>query len=204
MGAGAVLPGGNISSAAATGLLLRRHGVSTGGSWGVALPCSLTAFGFAVNGVAGALLLAGVPDGPLDLSHAGIRIVVSVVVPSAAAMVIVVNRRFGVRVLRLVRGVAARLEGAWAAVMNPIWRLLGAVGFGCVDMAALLAACAASVGSFFLAVSTADRIGYLATAVPIPTGLGCSSRVSPARWSLHGLSAPAVVGAVLVYRAISI
>jgi uncharacterized membrane protein YbhN (UPF0104 family) len=145
MGAGAVLPGGNISSAAATGLLLRRDGVGTRRLVGrcAALLCLLTAFGFAANGVAGALLLVGVPGGPLDLSHAGIPIVVSVGVLSAAAMVIVVNRRHGARVPRLVRGVAAGLEGAWAAVRNPTWRLLGAAGFVCLDMGALWAACAA-------------------------------------------------------------
>jgi hypothetical protein len=61
MGAGAVLTGTNISSAATTGWLLRAHGTGTrrllercG-----ALLCLLTAFGFFVNGVAGALLLAG-------------------------------------------------------------------------------------------------------------------------------------------------
>ncbi len=66
MGAGAVLPGGNISSAAASGLLLRHRGLGTRRLLErcAALLCLLTAFGFAVNGAAGALLLAGVPDGP--------------------------------------------------------------------------------------------------------------------------------------------
>ena len=61
MGAGAVLPGGNFSSAATTGWLLRHHGIGArrliercG-----ALLCFLTLFGFFVNGVAGAFLLGG-------------------------------------------------------------------------------------------------------------------------------------------------
>jgi len=59
MGAGALLPGGNISSAAATGWLLRRHGVGTRRLLErcAALLCLLTAFGFVVNGLAGVLLL---------------------------------------------------------------------------------------------------------------------------------------------------
>ena len=207
MGAGAVLPGGNISSAAATGLLLRRDGVGARRLLGrcAALLCLLTAFGFAVNGAAGALLLAGVPDGPLDLSHAGIPIVVSVVVLSAATMVAFASRRFGERTPRVVRGVAAGLEGAWAAVTNPSWRLLGAAGFLCLDMAALWAACAATGHRLgFLAVLIAYCIGYLATAVPMPAGLGVLDSGLAGALVLYGLPATASVGAVLVYHAISI
>ena len=207
MGAGAVLPGGNISSAAATGLLLRRDGVGTRRLLGrcAALLCLLTAVGFVVNGAAGALLLAGVPDGPLDLSHDGIPIVVSVVILSAAAVVVLASRRVGERTPRAVRGVAAGLEGAWAAIRNPNWRLLGAAGFLCLDMAALWAACAATGHRLgFLAVLIAYCIGYLATAVPIPAGLGVLDSGLAGALVLYGLPATASVGAVLVYHAISI
>jgi len=207
MGAGAVLPGGNISSAAATGLLLGRHGVGARQLLGrcAALLCLLTAFGFAVNGAAGALLLAGVPDGPLDLSHAGIPVAVSVFVLSAAAMVAFASRRLGERTPRFVRGVAAGLEGAWAAVRNPNWRLLGAAGFLCLDIGALWAACAATGHRLgFLAVLIAYCIGYLATAVPMPAGLGVLDSGLAGALILYGLPATASVGAVLVYHAISI
>jgi hypothetical protein len=75
MGAGAVLPGGNLSSAAATGWLLRKHQIGTRPllTRCAALLCLLTAYGFIVNGLAGILLLAGVSDGPHDLLHAGGR-----------------------------------------------------------------------------------------------------------------------------------
>ncbi len=207
MGAGAVLPGGNISSAAATGLMLRGDGVGTRRLVGrcAALLCLLTAVGFVVNGAAGALLLAGVPDGPLDLSHDGIPIVVSVVVLSAAALVVLASRRVGERTPRAVRGVAAGLEGAWAAIRNPNWRLLGAAGFLCLDMAALWAACAATGHRLgFLAVLIAYCIGYLATAVPIPAGLGVLDSGLAGALVLYGLPATVSVGAVLVYHAISI
>jgi uncharacterized membrane protein YbhN (UPF0104 family) len=206
MGAGAVLPGGNISSAAATGLLLR-HSVDARRLLVrcAALLCLLTAVGFAVNGAAGALLLAGVPDGPLDLSHAGIPIVVSVVVLSGAGIVVFVSRRYGERTPWPVRGVAAGLEGAWGAVRNPSWRLLGAAGFLCLDIAALWAACAATGHRLgFLAVLIAYCIGYLTTAVPMPAGIGVLDTGLAAALVLYGLPPTASVGAVLVYHAISI
>jgi uncharacterized membrane protein YbhN (UPF0104 family) len=207
MGAGAVLPGGNISSAAATGVLLHRDGVGTRRLVGqcAALLCLLTGFGFLVNGAAGALLLAGVPDGPLDLSHAGIPILVSVVVLGTATLVVLATRRFGARTPRAVRGIAAGLEGAWEAIRNPSWRLLGAAGFLCLDMAALWAACAATGHQLgFLAVSIAYCIGYLATAVPMPAGLGVLDSGLAGALVLYGLPATASVGAVLVYHAIAI
>lgn len=207
MGAGAVLPGGNFSSAAATGLLLRRSGLGTRQLVGrcAALLCLLTALGFAVNGAAGALLLVGVPDGPLDLSHTGIPIVVSAVVLGTAATVMLASRRWRERTPKAVRGVAAGLEGAWAAVVHPTWRLLGAVGFFSLDVAALWAACAATGHRLgFLAVLIAYCIGYLATAVPLPAGLGVLDAGLAGALVLYGLPATASVGAVLVYHAISI
>jgi uncharacterized membrane protein YbhN (UPF0104 family) len=207
MGAGAVLPGGNISSAAATGLLLRGEGVGTQRLVVrcASLLCLLTAFGFAVNGIAGVLLLAGVPDGPLDLSHSGIPILVSFVVLSGAAIVVLVGRHFGERAPRVVRGVVAGLEGAWTAIRNPTWRLLGAAGFLCLDMAALWAACAATGHRLgFLAVMIAYCIGYLATAVPIPAGIGVLDSGLAGALVLYGFPVTASVGAVLVYHAISI
>lgn len=207
MGAGAVLPGGNISSAAATGLLLRRQGIGTRQLLArcAALLCLLTALGFAVNGAAGLLLLAGVPDGPLDLSHAGIPILVSVVVLSGATAVAVASRRYGERAPKAVRGVAVGLEGAWAAARNPNWRLIGAAGFFCLDMAALWAACAATGHRLgLLAVLIAYCIGYLATAVPMPAGLGVLDSGLAGALVLYGLAPTASVGAVLLYRAISI
>ncbi len=207
MGAGAVLPGGNISSAAATGVLMRRHGLGTRQLLGrcAALLCLLTAFGFAVNGAAGALLLAGIPDGPLDLSHAGIPVLVSVFVLSGAATVVFASRRFGGRAPKAVRGVAAGLEGAWAAVRNPGWRLFGGAAFFCLDVAALWAACAATGHRLgFLAVLIAYCIGYLATAIPMPAGLGVLDAGLAGALVLYGLPATASVGGVLVYHAISI
>jgi uncharacterized membrane protein YbhN (UPF0104 family) len=207
MGAGAVLPGGNISSAAATSWLLRRHGVETLRliERAAALLCLLTAFGFLVNGAAGVLLLVGVPGGPHDVSHAGIPILVSVGVLSSAALIVALARRLGTRAPRPVRGVAAGLEGAWKAAGTPHWRLFGAAGFLCLDMGALWAACAATGHPLGLsAVVIAYCIGYLATSIPMPAGLGVLDSGLAASLVLYGLSPAASVGAVLVYHAIAI
>jgi uncharacterized membrane protein YbhN (UPF0104 family) len=207
MGAGAVLPGGNISSAAATGLLLHGHGVDTRRlvERCAALLCLLTAFGFVVNGLAGILLLVGVPGGPHDLSHAGVPILVSAGVLSTAAAAMVAARRLGTRGPRVLRGVASGLEGAWSSIGTPHWRLLGVAGFLGLDMATLWAACAATghpLGPEALVIGYC--IGYLATTIPIPAGIGVLDSGLAAALVLYGLSPAASVGAVLLYHAMSI
>ncbi len=207
MGAGAVLPGGNISSAAATGWLLRRHGV---GTWRLlarcgALLCLLTLFGFTVNGVAGVLLLLGVSGGPHDLLHTGGPILVSAAVLGSAVAIALANRRLGDRAPRVLAGVAAGIEGAWMSVRSLHWRLLGAAGFLCLDMAALWAATAATGHPLgLLALAIAYCIGYLATMIPMPAGLGVLDSGLSGALVLYGLAPTASVGAVLVYHAISI
>jgi uncharacterized membrane protein YbhN (UPF0104 family) len=207
MGAGAVLPGGNISSAAATGWLLRSEGVAKRRliERCAALLCLLTAFGFFVNGIAAALLLVGVPGGPHDLRHTVLPILVSVVVLSLASAVVVVVRRLGPRAPRPIRGMAAGLDGAWRELGTPHWRLLGMLGFLGFDMAALWAACAATGHMLgFPAVVIAYCIGYLATAIPMPAGLGVLDSGLAGALVLYGLSPTASVSAVLVYHAIAI
>ncbi len=207
MGAGAVLPGGNISSAAATSVLLRRHGISLrqlvqrcGG-----LLCLLTAFGFAVNGLAGGLLLLGAPSGPNDLAHAGVPILVSIAFLGGATVAVLVERRLGSRAPRALKAVATGFGGAWAAVRIPHWRLLGGAGFLLLDMAALYAACAATGHRLgVLALIIGYCIGYLATTIPIPAGIGVLDSGLAAALVLYGMNPAASVSAVLVYHAISI
>ncbi len=207
MGAGAVLPGGNFSSAATTGWLLRHHGIGArrlvercG-----ALLCFLTLFGFFVNGVAGALLLAGIGRGPHDLEHSGIPILVSLFVIGSAAAAMIAGRRYGPRAPALGRSVAGSLEGAWESLANPHWRLLGAAGFLWLDMAALWAACSATGHPLgVLALALAYFVGYLASMIPMPAGLGVLDSGLAGALVLYGFSPAASVGAVLVYHAISV
>lgn len=207
MGAGALLPGGNLTSVAATGVVMRGHGIGMRQLLGRsgALLCLLIGVGFLANGVAGALLLAGVPDGPLDLDHTGIPILVSVGVLSGAALVVLLSRRGGERTPAPIRAVSDALAGAWAAIRHPSWRLLGAVGFTCLDVAALWAACAATGHRLgFLAVLIACCIGYLTATIPMPAGLGVLDSGLAAALVIYGLPPAASIGAVLAYHVISI
>jgi uncharacterized membrane protein YbhN (UPF0104 family) len=207
MGAGAVLPGGNFSSAATTGWLLRHHGI--GARHLVercgALLCLLTLLGFFLNGMAGTLLLVGIGHGPHDLPHSGIPILVSLFVIGVAVAAMIVGHRFRTRAPAAPRSVAASLRGAWDALVIPDWRMLGAAGFLCLDMAALWAACRATGHPLgVLALAVAYFIGYLATMIPMPAGLGVLDSGLAGALVLYGFSPAASVGAVLVYHAISI
>ena len=207
MGAGAVLPGGNFSSAAASGWLLRHHGIGAARliERCGALLCFLTLFGFFLNGVAAALLLVGVGRGPHDLVHGGVPILVSVFVIGSALAAMIVGVRHQARVPSAVRSVAASLQGAWRALLHPHWRMLGAVGFLCLDMAALWAACRATGHPLgVLALAVAYFIGYLATMIPMPAGLGVLDSGLAGALVLYGFSPAASVGAVLIYHAISV
>jgi len=207
MGAGAVLPGGNFSSAATTGWLLRDHGISArrlvercG-----ALLCFLTLFGFFINGVAGAFLLVGIGHGPHDLEHSGIPILVSLFVIGLAVAAMIIGRRYGARGPTAARSVVASLHGAWESLSNPHWRMLGAAGFLWLDMAALWAACRATGHPLgVLALAVAYFIGYLSTMIPMPAGLGVLDSGLAGALVLYGFSPVASVGAVLVYHAISV
>ena len=207
MGAGAVLPGGNFSSAATTGWLLRNHGIGArrlvercG-----ALLCFLTLFGFFVNGIAGAFLLVGIGHGPHDLEHSGIPILVSLFVIGSALAAMIVGRRYHGRAAAAARSLVGSLQGAWESLWDPHWRMLGAAGFLCLDMAALWAACRATGHPLgVLALAVAYFIGYLATMIPMPAGIGVLDSGLAGALVLYGFSPAASVGAVLVYHAISV
>jgi hypothetical protein len=207
MGAGAVLPGGNFSSAATTGWLLRHHGIGAGRlvERCGALLCFLTLLGFFLNGIAAALLLVGIGHGPHDLERSGVPILVSLFVIGSAVAAMIIGRRHQARAPAAARAVAASLHGAWQALLHPHGRMLGAAGFLCLDMAALWAACRATGHPLgVLALAVAYFIGYLATMIPTPASLGVLDSGLAGALVLYGFSPAASVGAVLVYHAISI
>ncbi len=207
MGASAVLPGGNLSSLATIGWLLRRYGI---GARRLVERCGallafLILFGFAVNGLAGALLLVGIGQGPHDLAHSGIPILVSLFVIGSAVTIMLLARRWRGRAATTARSIAASLEGAWRSVTNPHWRLLGAAGFLLLDIAALWAACLATGHHLgLLAVAVAYFIGYVATIIPTPAGLAVLDSGLAGALILYGFSPAASVSAVLIYHAISV
>jgi uncharacterized membrane protein YbhN (UPF0104 family) len=206
MGAGAVLPGGNFSSAATTGWLLRRHmGAGRLIERCGALLCFLTLFGFAINGVAAAFLLVGIGRGPHDLEHTGIPILVSLFVIGSATAAMFIGRHYGERGHKSGRALAASLDSAWSSVRNPHWRMLGAAGFLWLDMATLWAACRATGHPLgVLAMALAYFIGYLASMIPMPAGLAVLDSGLVGALVLYGFSPAASVAAVVVYHAISV
>ncbi|HEY2571788.1 MAG TPA: lysylphosphatidylglycerol synthase domain-containing protein, partial [Solirubrobacteraceae bacterium] len=118
---------------------------------------------------------------------------------------LLVGSHYGERAPGPVRGLTAALHGAWKSLSTPHWRLLGAVGFLCLDMGALWAACRATGHPLgILALSLAYFIGYLATMIPIPAGLGVLDSGLAGALVLYGFSPAASIGAVLVYHAIAI
>jgi uncharacterized membrane protein YbhN (UPF0104 family) len=207
MGASAVLPGGNLSSPATIGWMLRYHDID--GRRLIercgALLSFLILFGFAVNGVAGSFLLVGIGRGPHDLAHSGIPILVSALVIGSAVAAWLIGRRYCGRFATIARSIAAALEDAWRSLATPHWRLLGAVGFQCLDIAALWAACRATGHSLgVLALAVAYFIGYVATLIPMPAGLGVLDSGLAGALVLYGFAPAASVSAVLVYHAIAI
>lgn len=207
MGAGAVLPGGNFCSAAATGWLLRRSGLSrrqllTRCS---TLVCLLIAVNLVVAVTCGVLLLTRVVPGPHDLEHTALPAAVCAgllfLMWASGALI----RWRGERAPRVLRAVGEGVDGAWTAVGRAHWRLLGAAAYVCFDMAALWAACSATghpIG--FPAVVLAYEIGYLATLIPIPAGIGVLDTGLVATLILYGERPASAIGAVLVYHAVAI
>ncbi len=207
MGAGAVLPGGNLSSPVTIGWLLRHHGIGTRSliERCGALLSFLILLGFAVNGIAGALLLIGIGNGPHDLPHAGIPILVSIFVIGSAVAMMLIGSRYRGRAATVAHSVAASLEGGWQSVLNPHWRLLGGAGFTLLDIAALWAACRATGHHLgMLALAVAYFVGYVATMIPMPAGLGVLDSGLAGALVLYGFSPAASVTAVLIYHAISV
>jgi uncharacterized membrane protein YbhN (UPF0104 family) len=207
MGASAVLPGGNLSSPATIGWLLRHHGIGARRlvERSGALLTFVILFGFVINGLAGAFLLIGIGHGPHDLEHSGIPILVSVVVIGSAVATMLVARRYRGRGVATARSIGASLDGAWRSLSNPHWRLLGAAGFTWLDLAALWATCRATGHPLgILALAVAYFIGYVATLIPMPAGLGVLDSGLAGALVLYGFSPAHSVGVVLVYHAISV
>jgi hypothetical protein len=116
-----------------------------------------------------------------------------------------VIRLRGERAPRFLQAIGEGVAGAWKAVGRAHWRLLGAAAYVCFDMAALWAACSATghpVG--FPSVVLAYEIGYLATLIPIPAGIGVLDTGLVATLVLYGERPSAAISAVLVYHAIAV
>jgi uncharacterized membrane protein YbhN (UPF0104 family) len=203
MGSGALLPGGGLTGYALGGVLLHDAGLSrrrvvvlSGGLFW------LTTF---VNGLALAagalLLLTGVSHGPHDFLRAGLPLIIAVAA-TATVLLLALWARHARRGWQTALG-----EGVHEAVRTSrrrSWRLIGALGYLGFDIAVLWCTFRAlgstpSVGALMIGY----LIGYLATTIPIPAGIGVLEGGLAAVLVLYGTPATRTIAAVLVYHAIA-
>ncbi len=207
LGAGAVLPGGDVAGVTASCLLLRRDGAPT--RWLVArsgvLLLLINAVSVAATGVAGALLLSGAMEGPHDLLRAGLPVLVSAAIASVVVAIPFAVRLSGGRAPASIVALADAIRGTGHLLRRPDWRLLGATGYALLDMTALWAAYAGTGhGLSVAALIVAYNVGYLASIVPVPAGVGVLDGGLAAALIVYGSSASAALTAVLVYHALTV
>jgi uncharacterized membrane protein YbhN (UPF0104 family) len=207
LGAGAVLPGGDVAGVAASCLLLHRDGVPKRRLVvrSSVLLLLINAVSVAVTGVAGALLLSGAAAGPHDLLRAGLPVLVSGAIAGVAVAIPFAVRRPGGRAPAWIVPLADAVGEAGRLLRQPDWRLLGAAGYPLLDMAALWAVCAATGHPpSFAALIVAYNIGYLASIVPIPAGIGVLDGGLAAALIAYGASPSAAIAGVLVYHTLAV
>jgi uncharacterized membrane protein YbhN (UPF0104 family) len=205
MASGALLPGGGVGGLAVGGWLTHLTGAST--SWIVRRSSGLFFLTTAVNSavlIGAALLLLGAYPAPHEFPRVGLPLLLA-----AAATALVVSlpwtaeRRAGVSGPWL-GGIIAGIREAEQTAANPSPRLLGALGYLGFDIAVLWATFSA-VGHVppVPALVLGYMIGYLASAVPIPGGLGVLDAGLTGALVLYGASPARAVAAVLLYHAIA-
>ena len=208
VGSGALLPGGGVTSYALGGLLLKQAGMSrrriivrSGGVFW------LTS---AVNALAlllgAALLLARVGHGPHDF----LRTCVPLLVVAPLTAMIAASPRLAARHNHgesLTEWITALVDGvtdAWRAARHPSLRLLGGLGYLGFDMAVLLCTLRglgyhANCGALMLGY----LLGYCATMIPVPAGVGVLEGGLGGALMLYGAPPAKTAAAVLIYHAIA-
>lgn len=206
-GAGALLPGGGAGAMVLGGWLLRRHGVSTRRviERSSALFFLTSATNVAALVGAGALLAAGVVAGPHDLLRTGIPIAAGLGAVAAVLLVPVVTRRCArFRSASWLSDAIDGIEGARQVLFAPNWRLIGAVGYLALDIAALGASFAATGRSLPIApLVLGYLLGYLANLIPVPGGFGVLEGGLAGALIAYGAPATQAAAAVVVYHAIA-
>lgn len=205
---GALFPGGGVTSYAMGGIFLHRAGMDThkivirsgGVFW---LTTAVNALALILSAL---FLLLGVAPGPSDFLHAGLPLAIVATLTLVIAIAPwLVRRGSGARAgrawrLSLVDGIGE----AWRAAQHPSWRLVGAFGYLGFDIAVLF--CLFRGFGFHISWAVlilSYLIGYLATIIPVPGGIGVLDGGLVGILVLYGTPAATSVAAVLVYHAIS-
>jgi uncharacterized membrane protein YbhN (UPF0104 family) len=206
-GAGALLPGGGAGALAVGGWLLQRQGLSRRGviERSSALFFLTSALNVAALIAAGGLLAAGVVSGPHELVLAGIPVVGGLAALSAALLIPILIRRWATRrgaswFAELLDGIA----GARRTLLSANWRLMGAVGYLGLDIAALGASFAATGHPLPIApLVLGYLIGYLANLIPVRGGFGVLEGGLAGALIAYGAPPTQAAAAVIVYHAIA-
>ncbi len=154
---------------------------------------------------AGALLALRVLAGPRDLQLSGIPILGGLVVAAAVLLVPVLMRRAPGRrgkawLVDLVDGI----DGARRSLVRSSWRVIGALGYLGLDIAALGATFAGSGHPLPIApLMLGCPIGYLANLIPIPGGFGVLEGGLAGALIAYGAPPAQAAAAVIVYHLIS-
>jgi hypothetical protein len=204
MGSGALFPGGGAGGLAIGGWVMRLTGAPT--SWivrrssGLFFLTSATSVGAVIG--AGLVLLPAA--GGTDIVRVGVPVVVAL---AAIALVLALPSLAARRDVRR-RSVRDLLDGivdARRALSRPGWRLLGALGYLAFDIAVLwctLRALGVTPGAAELVMGY--TIGYLASTLPVPGGLGVLDGGLAAALVLYHVPGAHVAAAVLVYHAVAL
>jgi len=150
---------------------------------------------------AGALLAAGVLSGPRDLLRTAIPIVGGLIAATAVLLIPLLTRdssRHGGAswFADLVDGI----DGARHTLLSASWRLIGAVGYLALDIAALGASFAATGHPVPVApLVLGYLIGYLANLIPVPGGFGVLEGGLAGALIAYGAPVTQATAAVIVY-----
>jgi putative heme transporter len=203
---GALLPGGGVGAVAIGAWLMRQAGMGRG--WIIRRSGGLFFLNTATNGLtlvaAGAALMLGMHG-----SHGFFLVTLPTVgaVALTAFAVVAANvlegRRSAPNWLRAAAGGVREAERS--VFREPHLRLLGAIGYLGFDMAVLWVTLKAlgpapTVPDMVLAYN----IGYLATTLPIPAGIGVLDAGLTGALVLYGVAPKQAAAAVVVYHAIAL
>ncbi|MFZ0377897.1 MAG: lysylphosphatidylglycerol synthase domain-containing protein [Solirubrobacteraceae bacterium] len=206
-GAGALLPGGGAGALAIGGWLLQRHGVSR--SRVIERSSALFLLTSATNVIAlvgaGALLALGAVGGPDGAVLTGLPIAAGLAaVPAVLLMPILIRRSARLSGVSWVADLVDGIDGARHALLSSNWRLIGALGYLGLDIAALGASFAATGHAIPVApLVLGYLIGYLANLVPVPGGFGVLEGGLAGALIAYGAPATQAAAAVIVYHAIA-
>jgi uncharacterized membrane protein YbhN (UPF0104 family) len=206
-GAGALLPGGGVGALAIGGWFLRREGLPTRTI--IKRSSALFFLTSAINVLAlvgaGALLALGIASGPGGLLRAWLPVGGGLAVGAVVlASPILLRRSAAGRRPPWLSDLAAGLDGARESMLRPSWRLVGALAYLGLDIAALGATFTAAGHALPVApLVLAYLIGYLANLIPVPGGFGVLEGGLAGALIAYGAPATQAAAAVIVYHAIA-